>query len=71
MKGSTLSVDGQTLSNEIEYATEPTNDKLEIPIEPRGILGKVQCKLCKEAMKIVEKEVNGQSSKVITNYFIV
>lgn len=37
-------------------------------IETFGVLGKIQCKLCKEAMKLVEKEVNSHSSKVNMKY---
>lgn len=29
-----------------------------------GLLGKLKCKLCKEAMRKVEKEVNRDSAKV-------
>lgn len=38
--------------------------KTELTPEIYGIIGKLQCKLCKEAMKLVEKEVNKDSSKV-------
>lgn len=32
--------------------------------ETYSIIGKLKCKLCKEAMKLVEKEINKDSTKV-------
>ncbi|XP_055301842.1 saposin-C-like [Sitodiplosis mosellana] len=57
--GSTHSIKSED-SNESAHVIETTNDDA---IEAFDLLGKIQCKLCKEAMKIVEKEVNSHSSK--------
>lgn len=56
-------------------AIEPTNEKLENArddaIDAFDVWGKIQCKLCKEAMRFIEKEVNSDSSKVNANYYSI
>lgn len=47
-----------------------SEEEVDIFPETYGILGKLECKLCKEAMKIVEKEVNKNSAKVNFNLFV-
>lgn len=36
----------------------------ELSPETYSIIGKIKCKLCKEAMKFVENEINNESAKV-------
>lgn len=53
------------------FATETNAESIqreeEIELEDAvqfGILDKIQCKLCEEAMKLVEREIKRDSSKV-------
>lgn len=71
-----IRLEGSTFSMKLVDSKDgvATDMKFENPndevIEAFGIFGKLQCKLCKEAMKIVEKEVNSHSSKVNVIYLI-
>ena len=62
-------------SIESVFVIEPTNGELENThddaIDAFDMWGKIQCKLCKEAMRFVEKEVNSDSSKVNANYYSI
>lgn len=50
-----------SLSNEEDIEFDLSG---ELSPEAYGIIGKIKCKLCKGAMKIVEKEVNKDTAKV-------
>lgn len=66
--GSSISISVDK-SNENVRSIDLTNVELEFPddetIQAFGLLGKVQCKLCKEAMGPVVKELDKHSSKVL------
>ncbi|XP_055301843.1 saposin-C-like [Sitodiplosis mosellana] len=59
--GSSLSINLDD-SSENGHAIEKNNAEMEL-IMTFGILGKVQCKLCTEAMRPVAKELHKNSSK--------
>lgn len=50
-------------------ATQFESDEKSDVEENYGILDKIYCKLCEEAMKLVEKEINKDSSVVSEKYF--
>lgn len=61
-----LGINALTFSSEEDIEFDLSS---ELSPETYSIIGKIKCRLCKEAMKIVEKEINSESAKVKFYHF--